>query len=93
MEEVSLRYTTLYLGFRKVEGKKAEIQTNEQTKQKHTHKYREQRDGCQRGEGGGMDKWVKGNADTGFRLGNEKVMGMKATAQGYSQWHCDSVVQ
>ena len=31
--------------------------TNEQTKQKQSHRYREQTDGCQSGRVGGRDNW------------------------------------
>ena len=44
---------------------------NEQTKQKHTHRYREQTDGCQRG--GGLEGWmkkVKGLRSTNWLLEN-----------------------
>ena len=54
---------------------------NEQTKQKQTHRYREQTDGCQRG--GGMWNWVKkvkGLRSTGWLLQNS--LGDVSTAQG-----------
>ena len=33
---------------------------NEQAKQKQTHRYRKQTDGCQMGAGGGLGEKVKG---------------------------------
>ena len=47
------------------------MESNEQTKQKQTHRYREQTDGCQRK--GGLGDWVKsvmGSRSRGWKLQN-----------------------
>ena len=55
---------------------------NEQTKLKQTHRYREETDGCQRGEWlGGLDK--KGQGTNKYKLEvTEYSWRMSSTAQG-----------
>ena len=57
--------------------------TNEQTKQKQSHRYREQTDGCQRGRNGGEERnrWERLRG-TNFQSENKWVKGMKCMVWG-----------
>ena len=59
---------------------------NEQTKQKHTLRYREQTEGCQVGEGpGGWVKKVKGLRSLNGQLQNSHRDGCTVQQREYSQ--------